>query len=378
MTEQEFQKLIKDYQEGRLSSEERHLVDQWMDEVARSGPSREWTDEELFTLRQSVMDQTAPAHPAHTTSRNLKIWVSVVAAASVLLIAYLTLHNWKSGASTTELSLAAESILPSAEQVTITLENGEVLTLDPSESEVYLQNGGISYGGQHHSTSEIKKATLQTPKGKQVSIILSDGTKVWLNAGSKLSYPLTFGSGDRIVSLQGEGYFEVAPQFITDSKGQKQRLPFVVQSAEQKIEVLGTKFNIKNYDNDGSVKTSLLTGVINVVTNSGKNLLVKPDQEVVLNKSSQNLSVRTADARESINWLDNMFSFQNANLQEIMNEIQRWYDIEVVVDKWPSDRFYGQVKRTESLSEVINMIEATSNLRFKVVQIDNQRKLVLL
>lgn len=378
MTEHEFQKLIKDYQEGRLSQQERHLLDQWMDEVAQNGPVRKWTDEELLSLRQRLMDKTSPSHAGNHTSRTLKIWARIVAAASILLISYFTFHNWKATTSSTQISLAAESILPSAEQVTITLENGEVLTLDINENEVYLQDGGISYGEQHHIASEIKKATLQTPKGRQVSITLSDGTKVWLNADSKLIYPLNFSAENRTVSLQGEGYFEVASQFTIDPNGQQRRIPFVVHADDQKIEVLGTKFNIKNYENEGSIKTSLLTGAINIVTNTGKNLLMKPDQEVVWNKSNQNLHVRTVDARESIHWLDNMFSFQNASLQEIMNEIQRWYDIEVVVDVWPSDRFYGQVRRTEPLSEVINMIEATSDLRFRIVQVGNQRNLILL
>lgn len=380
MNQTRFEIIIKKYQEGRLTEDERVLLDQWMDEISKNGQSVEWNTTEFSSLRDRVLDNMIVEERAKSSRPVLKLWIAAISAACLLIFAgYLV----KNRISNKQEVLSASSILPVNDQATITLENGDVVTVENGKSELVLDEEGVFYKDGSSllkgtkAAHQSQKLKLHTPKGKVISIVLEDGSKVWLNANSTLTYPLKFADHERKVELDGEGYFDISHQFIAEKGNSRKRKPFLVVSEGQNIEVIGTKFNVKSYANDESIKTNLLSGIVSVKNKNGENILLKPNQQALLNKANQKVKISQVDAEESIGWMNNIFTFHNADLKEIMSEIERWYDIKVVVNKWPADRFYGEIKRSEPLSEVLQMIEASSTLRFKIIQVQNERRLIL-
>jgi len=377
----EFQKLIRKYQNDYVSDKERELLEAWLNEVNREPQYKMWEQNEITNLKGKIFESIQEETRTNGPTRLLKIAISCIAAACLLVFG-VYLFQQKTNNSIAQ-TVKAEYIYPLEDQATITLENGEVITLSKSTSDLLSRNGELFLGDGNELFQNLddnfknQKVVLSTPKGKQMSITLDDGTKVWLNANSKLTYPLVFDQKQRVVEVDGEAYFEVSHQEHEYPQYGHQLKPFIVRSMGQKIEVLGTKFNLKSYSDESITTTTLLSGRVNISNAVGNQFLLKPNQEASLSKSSHKVKINTVDAEESISWKNNLFSFQNADLKEIMADIQRWYDISVDIDQWPADRFYGQVGRNEPLSSVIEMIEASSSLRFKVVQVNNEKRLTL-
>lgn len=381
MRDFEFQNLIKKYQEGCLSGKEKAVLDAWMAELEKGGSEISWNRKELDSIKEKILTQTDKKRSNISIISIFSVSISAIAAACLLFFGFYYFQN-KLNEQEIEV-VKAEAIYPSTDNATITLENGEIITLNNNESSLLSQNGELLQSNGHTLSQKLsnavknQKVVLSTPKGKQISIVLDDGTKVWLNANSKLTYPLVFDAKERVVRVAGEAYFEVSHQLLENTQAIKKAKPFIVESLDQHIEVLGTKFNVKNYNEESFATTTLLSGSVHVRNNQGDTFLLKPNQEALLSRSTQKTRITSVDAEESISWKNNLFTFQNADLKEIMHEIQRWYDVDINIDHWPKDRFYGQVERDEPLSSVIQMIEASSSLRFKIIQVNNQKKLTL-
>jgi len=386
MDQNRFLRVIKKYQDNQLSESERLLMDEWMNEVAKdqNGEAETWTANELQDLKLRVFNQIPESNEPLKQRSTWKLWVSGLAAASILVLLGLFLFQQQLPTSSEkQIAVAANEILPVEEQATITLDNGEVVELGDGtfslnmDSDRISSEDGNSLWEMDNGGGTARQVVIRTPKGKQLRVALEDGTQVHINAGSSLTYPLRFPADERKVVLEGEGYFDVAHQDIKDASGKKKRKPFKVESSNQVIEVLGTKFNVKAYEDEDYVKTNLLAGLINLTNNKGEATLLRPNQQSILSKSNNKMRVLASDGEEAIGWMSNIFSFHNAGLKDILQEIERWYDIRVDIDKWPSDRFYGEIKRDEPLSKVLELIESSSKLRFKVIQVNNERRLVL-
>lgn len=376
MTGIEFQNLLRKYQEGCVSDKEKALIEQWLEEFQSDATVENWNEEEIALLKSTVFIDINEDKPKAKISKVLKIAISSVAAACCLLFGLYLYTKYKAEPTIVQ----AENIYPSEDQATITLENGEVIVIDDSAKNLFSKNGKLLYDDSKevidgdNDLAKSQKIIIHTPKGKQMSLVLEDGTKVWLNAQTTFTYPTVFSAVNREVSVQGEAYFEVAHQIM---KVTNKRRPFIVNSNGHTIEVLGTKFNVKSYDKDNLAYTTLFSGSVNIKNAAGASRLLKPGQESKLNKVDQSIEVKNVDVEENVSWRNNLFSFQDADLREIMDEIERWYTIKIAINNWPKDRFYGQVKRDEPLSEVIKMIEASSNLRFKIIQVNNERRITL-
>lgn len=199
----------------------------------------------------------------------------------------------------------------------------------------------------------------------------SDGTEVWLNASSSLKFPVSFDKDERLVELKGEAYFEVAYKVKAERGKQKgERVPFVVRSGGQIVEVLGTHFNISAYNDEASIKTTLLEGKVRVTAGSKQSpkdsKLLKPGQQSELSSVQREIIVNEVDTEEAIAWKNGMFQFSDSDLRSIMNELERWYDIEVDTKGMPEKRFNGIIPRNVKLSQVLDMMEKTSGLKFKI------------
>lgn len=187
--------------------------------------------------------------------------------------------------------------------------------------------------------------TAATPRGGQYEFILSDGTKVWLNAASSIRFPVAFPKNERKVQVTGEAYFEVASN---------PNSPFFVETQGQTIQVLGTSFNVNAYDDEQSVRTTLLTGSVNV-TAQGISKRLQPGEQA--RYENGNLSIGVADVGNVIAWKNGYFSFKDDDMHSVMRQIARWYNIDVSYEGQIPDRnFSGEISRNVNLSQILEIL----------------------
>jgi ferric-dicitrate binding protein FerR (iron transport regulator) len=296
------------------------------------------------------------------------------AAAIILLLvgsAYLLFfrpaHRLADGI-TTVTSVPIHDIGPGGNKAILTLGDGSRIVLDSAGNGTLARQGGVNVikldsGKLAYSIShDVKpgKASfniITTPRGGQYQVILPDGTKVWLNAASSLRYPVSFARLKlREVRLTGEGYFEVA---------RNSKMPFIVSTNTQDIEVLGTTFNVMAYSDEATVKTTLLNGLIKVSTNNSHTLL-KPGEQSILENNGLFKITNDADVTEAISWKNGLTTFKDEDIKGIMRKISRWYDVDVVYKgDIPERIFMGGIPRNANLSELLNVLEE-SKIHFEV------------
>lgn len=256
----------------------------------------------------------------------------------------------------------------------LTLADGSRISLDDAAkgfvasqgntSITKTEDGQIVYIKNDDVISEIsgKPAanTIQTPKGGRFKICLPDGSKVWLNSASTLTYPTTFANSERKVRLKGEAYFEIA---------RNKSHPFRVESNNQVVEVLGTHFNINSYEDEDYIKTTLLEGSVRIILKSVKPnaQLLKPGEQSLTSNSQSEIKVQNTDTEKAIAWKNGYFKFKNTPIREIMKEIERWYDVELVYDgKLAPDEFTGFISTDVKISGVLKMLEESGGIKFTV------------
>lgn len=240
--------------------------------------------------------------------------------------------------------------------------------LKAGSDEVYLNENDTSFqlggnvvdlrGGQLNiGNKNSEQYTLTTPIGIQFKVVLADGTIVWLNTASSLSYPSVFTGTNREVAVNGEAYFEVAKD---------KNHPFVVNVGEQTIKVLGTSFNVQAYTNEPELVTTLFTGSLRVATSKGS-LLLKPGQQSEWNKEGDIRLNKKADLEQVIAWKSGYFRYHKADLKTIMRQLSRWYDLEVIYEPGLKPQYFGGlIDRNNDISKVLQMLEATNDVHFKL------------
>nr|WP_281501004.1 FecR family protein [Cellulophaga sp. F20128] len=219
-----------------------------------------------------------------------------------------------------------------------------------------------------NSKDEIAYNTLTVPRGGQFYLVLSDGTKVWLNSESKLIYPVNFVDGmlRKVELVYGEAYFDVSPSI--EHKDTK----FLVFNDHQEVEVLGTEFNIKAYNNEDSIYTTLVEGKVSVSNMESKQKLI-PNQQTKLNLKNKSIGVQEVDVYSEISWKKGLFSFKGKTLKEIMVVLTRWYDFEVEFanEELENVKFNGVLSKKDSIKEILNVIKKTKFIN--AYEIKNQK-----
>lgn len=252
---------------------------------------------------------------------------------------------------------------PGENKAFLEFDNGEKVELSTFQEGIIV-DGTISYndgtilkGLDENNSKKTQYLTLSVPKGGQYKLTLSDGTKVWLNADSKLRYPVHFEKDKREVELEGEGYFEVAK--VLDK-------PFYVQTASERVKVLGTHFNVFSYSEDKSSKVSLIEGSVEVSANNGDLKRIKPGQESVVEDGE--LWIQKADVEEVLAWKNGEFVFNHESLREAMQKVARWYDIDIKVSSELAEiSIWGSLSRAENFNKVLDVIKMTDeNIQYKV------------
>jgi ferric-dicitrate binding protein FerR (iron transport regulator) len=251
-------------------------------------------------------------------------------------------------------------IAPGGNKAVLTFANGSTIILDSAQNGtisnqgnikiIKLDDGQLTYDKSGVSASpQLLYNTISTPKGGQYQLTLSDGSKVWLNAASSLRFPASFSGKDRKVELTGEGYFEVA---------HNADMPFSVRVNDMEVQVLGTHFNINAYDDETSIKTTLLEGSVKVIEGN-KNVIIRPGQQVWDVKGNNGLLVKKdVDVESAIAWKNGYFYFDNVTIKEIMRQLSRWYNVNVIYEgKPPAGHYRGKPSRNLNLQEIIKVIE---------------------
>lgn len=323
----------------------------------------------------AVLNTTVQAHPIRRTPV-LRKWVW--AAASIILLVGIGTYLWTNKKKNpVAVAVSTSDIPPGKNGAILILDNGNRVVLDSlgngmiatqGGSRVVLKNGQLAYDPTGQSAITVAYNTMSTPKGRQFSLQLPDGTKVWLNAASSLRYPTVFAGKERRVEVTGEAYFEVARNV---------EMPFRVSvSNKAEVKVLGTHFNVNAYENEASINTTLLEGSVVVTLSSdrqqqksfnGQSVTIKPGQQAQIAGAVTRGDVAGSEARQGIKvindadidktmaWKNGLFNFEGASLYEVMKQIERWYDIEVVYEKdVRNSEFVGKLSRDVTLNQLLD------------------------
>ncbi|MGX5687845.1 FecR family protein [Arcticibacter tournemirensis] len=300
----------------------------------------------------------------------LKSWPFRRVAASVALILSLCILLLILRKDPGTVQTADNDIAPGENKAVLTLSNGKKILLDDSaDGEIAKQsgikitkktNGELVYTVVDPASRGITAGqtnVIETPKGGQYQINLPDNTKIWLNAGSSLRYPVAFTGKERKVVLTGEAYFEVAPD---------KTKPFIVESDQTEIKVLGTHFNVMAYDDEETMNTTLLEGSVLIRNRYGKQLLM-PGLQARVNKKNNQINVSQANLSASIAWKNGYFYFHDEDIRSIMMKVGRWYDVEVVYQgDVQSPAFGGTFSRYKKLSQLLAYLHEAGDLNFKL------------
>ena len=316
-------------------------------------------------------------------------WVRVAAAVMVVITGaavYQFFHNHKSNINKIIPQATVHKnneIHPGGNKAVLTLASGATIVLDSAQEGLIGQQGNTSimkvdagalaYDTRSKHTGEVLYNAISTPRGGQYQVILPDGSKVWLNAASSLRFPTSFAGKERRVELTGEAYFEIA---------RNATMPFSVYVVPplgsgkegMNVRVLGTHFNIKAYENEQNTRTTLLEGAVKVQL-SGSEVSLVPGRQAIADNYAQTLHMEDANTEQVIAWKNGMFRFKETNIRELMREVERWYNVDVVYNTQKKDQdFTGIVPRTRNISELLHTLELTGTVHFQI----EGRKIIVL
>lgn len=316
-------------------------------------------------------------HQLETTVKYPKIrWLkySVAAAIMVMIGSYLFYQNFNEPINQANIAEANQKdVQPGKTGAILVLSDGREVLLDSAGSskeiinhdgsKIKVSNGHVVYLDGRKS-AENSLNSIRTSSGRQYNLTLSDGTKVWLNAASSIEYPVAFNGKTRKVTISGEAYFEVA-------KNAQQ--PFIVniENSKTNIEVLGTHFNVNSYADNGSYKTTLLEGSIELSTGKRK-FLLQPNQQAVSQPDAEQVQlINNINSEDILAWKNQLFHFNQASIGDVMLELARWYNIQVIYEGTkPPGTFTGKIQKGLTLRQALKILGAT-RVRYQLTE-DNK------
>jgi transmembrane sensor len=358
--DQRYQELAEKWMNGSITPAEETEFNEWYNKDQYSAVV---VEKEFAKDEQTQRARILAAINLGDDKKPVKLWPRIIGvAAAVAAIVFGVWFFYSSQYlvfSSQNLSVqSANDIAPGKNIATLTLANGKTINLSDVKTGVVVgedlkYNDGSEIASIPRNDSKVQTLTAATPRGGTYQITLSDGTKVWLNADSKLEFPSKFAKKEqRIVRLSGEGYFEVSKD---------KAHPFIVESRGQNVKVLGTHFNINSYTDEGSVKTTLLEGAVNV---NGR--ILKPNEKAI--NTNGKITIQPADIECDIAWKNGEFVFNDEPLEDIMKKVARWYDVEVEYKdpKIGKKQFAGTITRFGNVSDLLKMLSLTEDVHFKV------------
>lgn len=389
MDENRFQLLLKKYIDNTIEREDCHELLEYLDTMDTS-----FVSSAIDRVLQAANDQTtfepdrqkhvyhqliAEIHERQLTPSQIKptkkrflfsfVKVAAVLVAAIAIGSWLYNNKQLDSASLQSNTSGDSILLPDRNQAILTLADGSTIMLDDAANGILAQESGIEItkaedGSVFYKPVEHPKPnntlaynTFSTPKGSTYRILLPDGTKVWLNTGSSIRYPVVFPNDQRTVSIIGEAYFEVAHDA---SK------PFFLDANGSIIQVLGTHFNVSAYADEKQTTTTLVEGSVKVSKDSN-NVILAPGQRAVVDEVTGAINQSAADVRSAIAWKDGYFRFNNESIEDIVEKISRWYDIEAVEYEGQfDDRFSGTFQRSKNVAQLFSHLEKLAPIHFEI------------
>jgi len=365
--------LIAGYLKNTLTDGERDELDEWV--TANDDNMRlfaEMTDEKniekglkergLYDADKAVEKLKATIGTAEEKrpARKVNLFLYGAAACLVLLAGLFFLAPLFKAKEATPLPMAQHDLLPGSDRAVLQLPDGRQLLLDSLQGNV-LQQGDLRLVNEQNTLrydgqgSEVSFHTLSTPKGGQYSLVLADGTKVWLNAASSIRFPTAFNGPERRVDITGEAYFEVAHNAAK---------PFRVYASGATVEVLGTHFNVAAYG-DEDMKATLLEGSVKVANGKGR-LTLQPGQQAVVPMNDKPSFASAVDLDEVMGWKTGVFEFKDEPIEGIMREVARWYNAEVKYEGKIDFHFNASIDRNVPVSKLLHFLALTNRVHFTI------------
>lgn len=378
MDKQNVEELIDRYLTGNCTPKEKALVERfYMGEVLIRELPDCGADPMLAkdAMWESISEAAQFGH-AFNPNKRLRFYKTIAAAALIIIVGLAFYFYPKNTIDRNQLVKQKQriDINPGGNKAILTLGNGQQIVLNEASAGVLANQAGVvikktkdgqlvySTGRDYILGDDLSFNTISTPRGGQYQVILPDGTNIWLNAATTVSFPARFTGKERNVNLTGEAYFEVA---------KNKKMPFRVSSDKQIIEVLGTHFNINNYADENGVKTTLLEGSVRITQKkrgnrsvSSSHIVLKPGEQ---SNVESDLKVKKVDLQEVMAWKNNRFTFNSQPLEAIMRQVSRWYNVDVEYKGNISAKvFTGTVSRYANVSQVLKMLELTNLVHFKI------------
>lgn len=370
LTEQEEQEFFALIEQEEYQLLLQQLIDEQFQQEQVAGPSIH--PHRLQQMRNHILTSRQEKVKLFTLRR-------MAAAAAILVFLTGAVYLWRklgkepvvAGVNPT----APANIAPGRNGAVLTLANGSKVVLDSAANgviaaqngaQVVLQDGRLTYKLTDNPSENVAYNTMTTPNGRQFHVQLPDGTGVWLNAASSITYPTRFTGKNRQVAITGEVYFEVASLQLKSGK----KIPFIVKVNKQtQVEVMGTHFNVNAYDDAGNIKTTLLEGKVKVVNGQWSKVngqlktvhevVLKPGEQAVLAGAYSPFTVHhSPDIDQVMAWKNGLFNFNGNDIRSAINEIGRWYDLEVIYESMPDQReIVGEVQRNLTLEQTMSVLK---------------------
>ena len=379
--------MLDRYLKNQANTKEKEKLDEFFEEnsnsieASKSIENVSKLEDKIFNYIQFGIKEQVKKE----STLNRMPYLQVAASILVIFLFSTTIYFYRS-------SLASKSQLPIAQSVAkledkqpakniaiLTLGNNSQIVLDEASNGEIAQEGGVSIlktdkgelvykirNSNNLSTNDLNKYnTISTPMGGKFKVILPDGSLVLLNAASTLKYPVHFDEKLRKVSFTGEAYFEIAK--LEDKR--KKRVPFYVYSNDQIVEVLGTHFNINSYDNEEYSKTTLLEGSVKIINekSAAPAKILKPGQQAVIKRGDVQTKIMIADEAQALAWKDGYFLFKNTNIKDVVNELERWYNVDIQYeDEMEFENITGYISRNVKISSVLKMLQLSGIVNYEI------------
>lgn len=353
MDKAQIKAMLQRYAAGTATPEEQALVERWFYNRSAELPTMTEIDRDLAEVWEHIRPQAVVR----------KLWPRIAAAAAILIAigtAAVFLMHQRNIQQIQQI--VQNDIAPGHNQATLTLANGQKIVLTKGLKGQLASQGGTTITATNNDIAynsieeneQVSYNTLATARGEQspYPLVLADGTKVWLNAESSITFPTTFTGRERIVKVTGEAYFDVK---------HNPNQPFRVQVKDQVVEDIGTSFNINAYTDEPVTKTTLITGSIRTADK-----ILKPGQAAIV--SASGVKVVTANPDEVTAWMSGQFRFDDEPLDELLRKAARWYDIKVVYDQegYKQETYAGVTTRYASVSQLLSKLEKAGDLKFRL------------
>jgi transmembrane sensor len=359
MNEDQFKALLVQYREGKISETDKLLVEDWLTNGYFEGKV---LSEQQLDVRVANLSGRLGFEP-----KRVKLWPRFAAAASIVLAIGVGIFFFTTRPETSNIALSGNDVAPGRQGATLTLANGKKIRLtDAPKGELAVEagmtitkadNGELIYQVKDNADGSKRTNILSTAQGETYKLRLPDGSTVWLNSASSLTYTAgLLEASKRSVELEGEAFFDVAKD---------KSHPFLVQTHGQQVEVLGTKFNINSYRDEQSEATTLLEGSVKI--NSGnQQTLISPGQQALTR--NRKLQVAEVNVEKFVDWKEGDFNLDDLNFRVAMRKIARWYNLEVIFDESVPQDIHsgGWISRNKKLSEVLQFIESSGIARFRL------------